>query len=61
MIVLNVLATLYQDVHQTDVQDENIPNFRRKILRAAIKDNVDKVWALLDSSLMVSLSMLYCD
>ena len=60
MIVLNVLATLYQDVNQTDVQDEKIPNFRRKVLRPAIKDNVDKVWALLDSSLVVSLLLQCC-
>lgn len=55
MIVLNVLTTLYQDVNLTDVQDEKIPKFRRKVLSTAIKDNVDKVWALLDSSLVVSL------
>ena len=54
MIVLNVLATLYQDVSLTDVQDEKIPKFRRKVLSTAIKDNVDKIWAILDSTLVSS-------
>ena len=59
MIVLNVLATLYQDVNLTDVQDEKIPKFRRKVLSTAIKDNVDKIWAILDSTLVSSLLLLW--
>ena len=55
LVVLNVLATMYQDVNLTDVQDEKIPKFRRKILSTAIKDNIDKIWILLDSTLVVSL------
>ena len=55
LTVLNVLATLYQDVNLTDVQDEKIPKFRRKVLSTAIKDNIDKIWTLLNNSLAVSL------
>ena len=58
LIVLNVLATLYQDVNLTDVQDEKIQKFRRKVLSTTIKENVDKVWTLLDSTLLVSLHMI---
>lgn len=58
LVVLNVLATLYQDVNLTDVQDEKIPKSRRKALSAAIKDNVDKVWTLVTNSLVVSYNML---
>lgn len=54
LIVLNVLTTLYQDVNLTDVQDEKIPKFRRKTLSTALKENIDKIWALLDSTLAVS-------
>ena len=60
MAVLNVLTTLYQDVNLTDVQDEKIPKFRRKTLSTTIKNNVDKIWQLLDSTLMVSYVTLYC-
>ena len=58
LIVLNVLATLYQDVNLTDVQDEKIQKFRRKVLSTTIKENVDKIWTLLDSTLLVSLYMI---
>ena len=57
LCVLNVLTTLYQDVNLTDVQDEKIPKFRRKTLSSAIKDNIDKIWQLLDSTLVVSYVM----
>ena len=61
LIVLNVLATLYQDVNLTDVQDEKIQKFRRKSLSTAIKESVDKIWMLLDSTLLVSLYYdIYC-
>ena len=61
LIVLNVLATLYQDVNLTDVQDEKIQKFRRKALSTAIKESVDKIWTLLDSTLLVSLYYdIYC-
>jgi len=55
LTVLNVLATLYQDVNLTDVQDEKIPKSRRKVLSTAIKDNINKIWTLLNSTLVVSL------
>ena len=53
-----MLTTLYQDVNLTDVQDEKISKFRRKTLSSAIKDNIDKIWKLLDCTLVVSYVML---
>ena len=57
LIVLNVLTTLYQDVNLTEVQDEKISKFRRKTLSTAIKENIDKIWTLLDSTLVVSFML----
>ena len=56
-----MLTVLYQDVNLTDVQDEKISKFRRKTLSTAIKDNIDKIWQLLDNTLVVSYVMLRFD
>ncbi|XP_065919191.1 exportin-5-like [Dysidea avara] len=49
--VLHILMTLYQDVNATDVQDEKLSKFRRKVLSTAIKDNINEVWSILHYTL----------
>jgi len=54
LTVLHILMTLYQDVNATEVQDEKLAKFRRKVLSTAIKDNINEVWSILHDTLTVS-------
>jgi len=58
LTVLHILMTLYQDVNATEVQDEKLAKFRRKVLSTAIKDNINEVWSILHHTLTVSGSSI---
>jgi len=54
LTVLHILMTLYQDVNATEVQDEKLSKFRRKVVSTAIKENINEVWSILQHTLTVS-------